>query len=107
MSGNKLTELPAEISDFRELRGLSMSNSQLVGLPTSIQRLTKLEELDLSGNKLTEIPAEISDRRELRELWVRNNQLVGLPTSIQRLTKLEKLDLSGNNYLLRLMTSGS
>ena len=68
----------------------------MVGLPTSIHRLTKLEKLDLSGNKLTELPAEINDLRELRELWVRNNQLVGLPTSIQRLTKLEELDLSGN-----------
>ena len=61
----------------------------MVGLPTSIQRLTKLEKLDLDGNKLTELPAEISDLRELRELSMSNNQLVGLPTSIQRLTKLK------------------
>ena len=66
-----------------------MSNNQLVGLPTSIQRLTKLEKLDLDGNKLTELPAEISDLRELRELSMSNNQLVGFPTSIQRLTKLK------------------
>ncbi|CAH3019105.1 unnamed protein product, partial [Porites evermanni] len=68
--GNKLTELPAEISDLRELRWLSVNNNQLVGLPTSIQRLTKLEELDLNGNKLTDLPAEISDLRELRQLSV-------------------------------------
>ena len=43
MDGNKLTELPAEISDLRELRELSMSNNQLVGFPTSIQRLIKLK----------------------------------------------------------------
>ena len=61
----------------------------MVGLPTSIQRLTKLEKLDLDGNKLTELPAEISDLRELRELRMSNNQLVGFPTSIQRLTKLK------------------
>ena len=42
-----------------------MRNNQLVGLPTSIQRLTKLEKLDLSGNKLTELRSEISDLREL------------------------------------------
>ena len=59
----------------------------MVGLPTSIQRLTKLEKLDLDGNKLTELPAEISDLRELRELSMSNNQLVGFPT--QRLTKLK------------------
>ena len=64
----------------------------MVRLPTSIQRLTKLEKLDLDGNKLTELPAEIteiSDLRELRELSMSNNQLVGFPTSIQRLTKLK------------------
>ena len=68
----------------------------MVVLPTSIQRQTKLEKLDLDGNKLTELPAEISDLRELRVLSVNNNQLVGLPTNIQRLTKLEKLYLYGN-----------
>ena len=73
-----------------------MRDNQLVGLPTSIQRLTKLEVLNLSGNKLTELPSEISDLRELRGLWVRDNQLVGLPISIQRLTKLERLALNGN-----------
>ena len=73
-----------------------MSNNQLVGLPTSIQRLTKLEWLYLDGNKLTELPSEIGDLRELRKLRVSNNQLVGLPTSIHRLTKLEVLYLVGN-----------
>ena len=73
-----------------------MRDNQLVGLPASIHRLTKLEGLHLDGNKLTELPAEIGDLRELRRLLVRNNQLVGLPTSIQRLTKLEVLYLYGN-----------
>ena len=68
----------------------------MVGLPTSIQRLTKLEVLVLDGNKLTELPAEIVDLRELRGLMMVNNQLLGLPTSIQRLTKLEVLFLNGN-----------
>ena len=68
----------------------------MVGLPTSIRRLTKLERLYLNANKLTQLPAEIGDLGELRQLWVGDNQLVGLPTSIQRLTKLEELDLSAN-----------
>ena len=74
-----------------------MRDNQLVGLPTSIHRLTKLEELHLDGNKLTELPAEIGDLRELRVLNVRKNQLVGLPTSIQRLTKLDELNLDKIN----------
>ena len=74
-----------------------MSDNRLVGLPTSIQRLTKLQLLHLDRNKLTELPAEIGDLRELSwVLSVNNNQLVGLPSSIQRLTKLERLYLDEN-----------
>ena len=96
MDKNKLTELPAEIGDLRELRLLNVRNNQLVGLPTSVQRLTKLERLYLFENKLTELPAEIGDLRELRTLSVRDNHLIDLPTSIKRLTKLEELELTRN-----------
>ena len=65
-----------------------MRNNQLVGLPTSIQRLTKLERLYLDGNKLTELPAEIGDLRELRELNVRHNPLT--VDAMRRALKLKK-----------------
>ena len=62
-----------------------MRNNQLVGLPTSIQRLTQLEELDLSGNKLTELRSEISD---LRELSVIRNPLT--VDAVRRALKLRR-----------------
>ena len=65
-----------------------MSNNQLVGLPTSIQRMTKLEFLYLDGNKLTELPAENNDLRELRELSVSHNPLT--VDTIRRALKLRK-----------------
>ena len=75
-----------------------MNNNQLVGLPTSIQKLNSLQRLHLDGNNLTELPAEIGDLKELSWLSVRNNQLVDLPTSIHKLNRLEKLKLDGNNF---------
>ena len=65
-----------------------MSYNQLVGLPTSIQRLTKLERLYLDGNKLTELPAEISDLREVWQLSVSHNPLT--VDTIRRALKLRK-----------------
>ena len=88
MDGNNLTELPAEIGDLRELRELDVSYNQLIGLPTSIQRLTKLEGLDLDGNKLTELPAEIGDLIELRWLTVMRNPLT--VDAMRRALKLKK-----------------
>ena len=88
MDGNNLTELPAGIGDLKELLVLNVSNNQLVGLPTSIQKLNRLGMLYLDGNNLTELPAGIGDLKELLMLKVSNNQLVGLPTSIQKLNRL-------------------
>ena len=65
-----------------------MRNNQLVGLPTSIQRLTKLERLHLDGNKLTELPAGIGDLRELQVLGVSRNPLT--VDAIRRALKLRK-----------------
>ena len=68
----------------------------MYGLPTSIQKLNRLQCLYLDGNNLSELPAEIGDLKKLMVLKVSNNQLVGLPTSIQKLNRLEWLYLVGN-----------
>ena len=89
---NNLTELPAEIGDLKELMKLSVSNNQLVGLPTSIQKLNRLEKLKLDGNNLTELPAEIGDLKKLRDLFVSGNPLI--VEAIKFALKLEKRGLS-------------
>ena len=69
-----------------------MSNNQLVGLPTSIQKLNRLRELYLDGNNLTEIPAEIGDLKKLKSLSVSDNPLTF--DAIHLVLKLEKRGLS-------------
>ena len=68
-----------------------MSHNQLVSLPTSIQKLNQLEELDLSANKFTELPSEIGDLKALRKLNVSGNPLTSdakhfLETKIKGMT---------------------
>ena len=78
-----------------------MSHNQLVCLPTSIQRLTKLIKLYLGANKLTELPPGIGDLRELKELYVTGNPLI--VDAVRCLQKLKKkgpnvaIDISGEN----------
>ena len=80
-----------------------MTYNRLAGLPTSVLKLNKLEELYLGANKIQEIPAEIGDLKELRLLDISNYELVHLPTSIKKLDYLEKLYL-GYNKLTALPT---
>ena len=64
----------------------------MVGLPTSIQKLNRLERLYLDGNNLTELPAGIGDLKELRSLSV-----IGNPLTVDALKfalKLKKRGLS-------------
>ena len=68
-----------------------MSNNQLVGLPTSIQKLNRLQWLLLDGNNLTELPAVIGDLKELRWLIVSGNPLT--VDAIKFALKLEKRGL--------------
>ena len=42
---------------------------------TSIQKLNRLEKLNLDGNNLTELPAEIGDLKKLKSLSVSGNPL--------------------------------
>ena len=69
---------------------------RMVSIPATIQKLIKLEKLDLSTNLLVELPAEIFDLKELTHLRLNNNRLFVLPTSIQKLNKLGILELDSN-----------
>ena len=70
---------------------LNVSNNQLVGLPTSIQKLNSLRWLYLDGNNLTELPAGIGDLKKLVRLSVGGNPLT--VDAIKVALKLEKRGL--------------
>ena len=72
--------------------GLTVRNNQLVGVPTSIQKLNRLKVLDLGRNNLSKLPAEIGDLKELRMLGVSGNPLT--VDAIRCALKLERRGLS-------------
>ncbi|MFX1425402.1 MAG: leucine-rich repeat domain-containing protein [Promethearchaeota archaeon] len=97
LGGFELKELPKSISLLRKLRFLTIYNTDLHGLPKSIQKLKQLSCLKLSRNKFKKLPKSISKLANLRSLILNEDSLKYIPKWIGKLQRLSFLkDLSGN-----------
>jgi hypothetical protein len=79
---NKLTVLPDELFNLRNLRSLSLNHNNLSILPKNIKKLTNLHTLDISHNNLTVLPDEIGNLTNLIILNFSNNKLTTIPITI-------------------------
>lgn len=61
LSGNQLTNLPAELFNLERLIFLSLRDNRLRAIPSGIGRLMILENLNVSQNKLGYLPYEVLD----------------------------------------------
>ena len=95
-STNKLTSLPIEICELKNLQFLDLSYNNLSELPESITKLSSLRSLKLSYNSLINISDSITRLFHLRFLDLSSNRLREIPSSINRLVNLQSLDLSSN-----------
>lgn len=59
LRGLNLTTWPAALSEFKQLRTLSLGDNQLRKLPSDFGELKQLQELRLDGNHLRELPASL------------------------------------------------
>lgn len=93
---NKLSTLPDEIGQLKQLKTLSLLNNNFVTLPPQIKELDQLEFLELSNNYLSTISSEIGQLHKLQHLYLSQNNLSTLPAEIGQLHQLQELDLSAN-----------
>lgn len=109
---NRLDFLPENISKFRNLKHIDLSNNFLTeineaifgletlnilvarnnslgdfSLPKKLGSLQNLEELNLSGNLFQTIPPEITDIKSLKSLYMGGNQLEDIPRDIWKLER--------------------
>ena len=93
MGHNKLTRLPDEISELRQLRTFIADSNELCTLPTTIVALDELETLDLTGNRLEALPSNFYKMKSLTTahtyrkyykhgLWLHKNPLTVPPPSV-------------------------
>ncbi|RPJ72349.1 MAG: GTP-binding protein, partial [Alphaproteobacteria bacterium] len=96
LSHYRLTQLPPEVIELKNLTKLSLSQNLLTQLPPEVGELENLTELDLSYNRLTQLPPEIGKLKNLRILNLTRNQLTELPSEIGKLKNLKILNLTRN-----------
>ncbi|CAM9338028.1 unnamed protein product, partial [Ectocarpus sp. 12 AP-2014] len=97
ISHNALTVLPPQASGhWRNLEDLNVRNNDLRMLPLEMGRWAKLRRLLAGGNGILEVPAEVGECSELEVLDLRGNALSKLPPELARCTSLALLHVGGN-----------
>jgi len=92
--------IPREISNLSNLVTLSLQLNELAGpIPTTVERLHKLQGLYLDNNGLEgSIPSNLCHLESLFELYLDANELSGpIPTCVNNMTSLRVLYLESNN----------
>ncbi|XP_061661957.1 ras suppressor protein 1 isoform X4 [Syngnathoides biaculeatus] len=100
LSHNKLTVVPANISELKNLEVLNMFNNQIEELPTQMSSLQKLKHLNLGMNRLYNLPRGFGSLPALEVLDLTYNNLTqnSLPGNFFYLTTLRALYLSDNDF---------
>lgn len=120
LSGNQLSELPADLHRLHRLRRLFASDNPFTQLPRALGRCAALELvgfkacrirdvpgdslppllrwLILTDNQITHLPEALGQRPRLQKLMLACNQLAALPASLVDCTQLELLRIASNRF---------
>uniref|UniRef100_A0A8C8DLB3 Ras suppressor protein 1 n=1 Tax=Oryzias sinensis TaxID=183150 RepID=A0A8C8DLB3_9TELE len=101
MFNNQIEELPTQISSLQKLKHLNLGMNRLSGLPRGFGSLPALEVLDLTYNNLNQgsLPGNFFYLTTLRALYLSDNDFEVLPADIGKLTKLQILSLRDNDLI--------
>jgi len=107
LSANFLKFLPSALKNLSNLTNLIVDGNALTRFPPCLRYLTNLETLSCMENKITEIPEWIELMINLKVLKLNSNLIAGIPDGLCRLAELEKLKqvrLHGNRLEFVPMT---
>ena len=93
----KLTEIPEEVYQFKNLNVLDISKNKFKEFPKKIGEFKYLQELNVSDNKIEIVTKELGLLLHLKKFEANQNGLVSIPPEIKFLKKLEYMDLWGND----------
>ncbi|KAF4121881.1 CCR4-NOT transcription complex subunit 6 [Geosmithia morbida] len=111
MSGQGLRNLAPELFRYQFLNELYIASNKLTRLPKQIGELRQLRHLDASYNQIHELPAELGMCTYLKQLLLFNNNITELPFELGSLHMLEMLGIEGNplegNYKHEIVEKGT
>ncbi len=95
LSGNRLTELPADLHRLKRLKILFCSNNPFTRLPECLGQCGQLFFVGFKACKIVNVPAKALPP-SLRSLVLTDNRIETLPEAIGDCAHLQKLMLAGN-----------
>jgi len=95
LSGNQLSDLPADLHRFKKLKRLFLTSNNFNHIPEVLSLCPALVMVSFKGNKLTDF-AEACLPEHLEWLILTDNQLTALPDDFGRYKKLRKVAMAGN-----------
>ena len=87
LSRSRLNEVPAELSQFKNLREVDLSKNKITDVPIDFFS-DQLEIINLNKNKLDHFPEALCKHKNLKELYIAGNNIDEIPESIGELTNL-------------------
>lgn len=95
LSGNRLRDLPQDLTRLHKLRIIFCSDNRFTHVPEVLGQCTNLEMVGFKANQIAHLSAKALPPK-LRWLILTDNRLQQLPAEIGACTNLQKLMLSGN-----------
>uniref|UniRef100_A0A3B4GU82 Protein flightless-1 homolog n=1 Tax=Pundamilia nyererei TaxID=303518 RepID=A0A3B4GU82_9CICH len=90
------SNMPTSLEGLTQLADVDLSCNDLTRVPECLYSLSSLKRLNLSSNQISELSLCMDQWTQLETLNLSRNQLTSLPSAICKLSKLKKLYLNSN-----------
>lgn len=101
-----LANLPSSLDTLSNLCDVDLSKNALTKVPDALYSLLSLKRLNLSDNEITEISAAMDNWQKLESLNMSRNNLTILPPSMCKLQNLRRLHVDDNKLDFEGIPSG-
>ncbi|XP_011494712.1 PREDICTED: protein flightless-1 [Ceratosolen solmsi marchali] len=101
-----LNNIPSNLESLTNLQELDLSQNALPRVPDALYALPNLRRLNLSDNQISELSTAIEMWQKLETLNLCRNKLTALPVSLCKISSLRRLYLNDNELDFKGIPSG-